>query len=128
MQKTAYEMRISDWSSDVCSSDLVVNKETKEVGFKEVVADKDECNRADTTLEGLSSLKPVMGEGHTITAGNASQLADGSSACVVMEDKVAEKRGIQPLGRYVGMAVSGTEPEEMGNGAVFAIPHLLDRF
>src|SRR3546814_6121422 len=87
----------------------VVNKETKEVSFKEVVADKDECNRADTTLEGLSSLKPVMGEGHTITAGNASQLADGSSACVVMEAKVAEKRGLQPLGRYVGMAVRSEE-------------------
>src|SRR3546814_14047912 len=116
MQKTAYEMRISDWSSDVCSSDLVVNKETKEVSFKEVVADKDECNRADTTLAGLSSLKPVMGEGHTITAGNASQLADGSSACVVMEAKVAAKRGLQPLGRYVGRAVAGTQPAEMGIG------------
>src|SRR3546814_17638664 len=85
-------------------------------------------NRADTTLEGLSSLKPVMGEGHTITAGNASQLADGSSACVVMEAKVAEKRGLQPLGRYVGMAVAGTEPDEMGIGPVFAIPKLLERF
>src|SRR3546814_14203755 len=81
----------------------VMDKETKEVSFKEVVADKDECNRPDTTLEGLASLKPVMGEGHTITAGNASQLSDGSSACVVMEAKVAEKRGLTPLGRYVGM-------------------------
>src|SRR3546814_10016414 len=86
----------------------VVDKETKEVSYKDVVADRDECNRPDTTLEGLASLKPVMGEGHTITAGNASQLSDGSSACVVMEARVAEKRGLQPLGRYVGMAVAGT--------------------
>src|SRR3546814_1510657 len=100
----------------------VMDKETKEVSFKEVVADKDECNRPDTTLEGLASLKPVMGEGHTITAGNASQLSDGSSACVVMEAKVAEKRGLTPLGRYVGMAVAGTEPDAMGIGPVFAIP------
>jgi acetyl-CoA C-acetyltransferase/acetyl-CoA acyltransferase len=69
-----------------------------------------------------------MGEGHTITAGNASQLSDGSSACVVMEAKVAERRGLTPLGRYVGMAVAGTEPDEMGIGPVYAIPKLLDRF
>jgi alkylhydroperoxidase family enzyme len=69
-----------------------------------------------------------MGEGHTITAGNASQLSDGSSACVLMEAKVAEKRGLTPLGRYVGMAVAGTEPDEMGIGPVFAIPKLLERF
>src|SRR3546814_6399213 len=72
---------------------------------------KDECNRPDTTLEGLASLKPVMGEGHTITAGNASQLSDGSSACVVMEAKVAEKRGLTPLGRYVGMRSEEHTPE-----------------
>ena len=106
----------------------VMDKETKEVSFHDVTAEKDECNRPDTTLEGLSSLKPVMGEGHTITAGNASQLADGSSACVLMEAKTAEKRGLQPLGRYVGMAVAGTEPDEMGIGPVFAIPKLLERF
>jgi acetyl-CoA acetyltransferase len=67
-----------------------------------------------------------MGEGNTITAGNASQLSDGSSACVLMEAKVAEKRGLTPLGRYVGMAVAGTEPDEMGIGPVFAIPKLLE--
>src|SRR3546814_1121915 len=94
---------------------------------EDAAADRDECNRPDTTLEGLASLKPVMGEGHTITAGNASQLSDGSSACVVMEARVAEKRGLQPLGRYVGMAVAGTEPDEMGIGTVFAIPRLLER-
>ena len=106
----------------------VVNKETKEVTQKEVTLAKDEGNRADTTLEGLSSLQPVMGPGKTITAGNASQLSDGSSASVLMEEKVAEKRGLTPLGRYVGMAVAGTEPDEMGIGPVFAIPALLDRF
>lgn len=106
----------------------VVNKETKEVTQKEVTLTKDEGNRADTTLEGLSSLQPVMGPGKTITAGNASQLSDGSSASVLMEEKVAEKRGLTPLGRYVGMAVAGTEPDEMGIGPVFAIPALLDRF
>src|SRR3546814_12538161 len=105
-----------------------MEKETKECRLKEVVANKDECNRPDTTLEGLASLKPVMGEGHTITAGNASQLSDGSSACVVMEAKVAEKRGLTPLGRYVGMAVAGTAPDEMGIGPVFAIPKLPARF
>ncbi|MCW3836105.1 acetyl-CoA C-acyltransferase [Sphingomonas canadensis] len=105
----------------------VTNKETKEVTQKEVTLAKDEGNRADTTLEGLSALQPVLPNG-TITAGNASQLSDGSSACVVMEEKLAEKRGLQPLGRYVGMAVAGTKPDEMGIGPVFAIPKLLDRF
>src|SRR3546814_16506144 len=87
-----------------------------------------EGNGPDTPLEGLASRKPVRGEGHTITAGNASQRSDGSSAFVVMEAKVAEKRGLTPLGRYVGMAVAGTEPDEMGIGPVFAIPKLLERF
>jgi acetyl-CoA acetyltransferase family protein len=106
----------------------ITNKETKEVTYKEVTLSKDEGNRADTTLEGLKALPPVMGPGMTITAGNASQLSDGASASVLMEEKLAEKRGLQPLGRYVGMAVAGTEPDEMGIGPVFAIPKLLERF
>ncbi|MBO9624044.1 MAG: acetyl-CoA C-acyltransferase [Sphingomonas sp.] len=105
----------------------VVNKETKEVTSKEVTLAKDEGNRPDTTAEGLAALQPVL-PGGTVTAGNASQLSDGSAACVLMEEKTAEKRGLQPLGRYVGMAVAGTEPDEMGIGPVFAIPKLLDRF
>ncbi|NML06019.1 acetyl-CoA C-acyltransferase [Sphingomonas sp. G-3-2-10] len=105
----------------------VVNKETKEVSQKEVTLTKDEGNRADTTLEGLKSLQPVLPNG-TVTAGNASQLSDGSSASVLMEEKLAEKRGLQPLGRYVGMAVAGTKPDEMGIGPVYAVPALLDRF
>jgi acetyl-CoA C-acetyltransferase/acetyl-CoA acyltransferase len=105
----------------------VQNKETGEISDREVTVAKDEGNRPETTLEGLSSLQPVMGPGTTITAGNASQLSDGSSASVLMEAKLAEKRGLTPLGRYVGMAVAGTEPDEMGIGPVFAIPKLLER-
>ena len=70
----------------------------------------------------------MLGEGTVITAGNASQLSDGASACVVMDAALAEKRGLEPLGRYVGMAVAGTEPDEMGIGPVFAVPKLLERF
>jgi acetyl-CoA C-acetyltransferase len=106
----------------------VVNKETKEVTHKEITLAKDEGNRADTTLEGLQSLNAVMGPEMTITAGNASQLSDGSSAVVMMEAGVAAAKGLAPLGRYVGMAVAGTEPDEMGIGPVFAVPKLLARF
>jgi len=105
----------------------VTDKATGEVSQKEVTLAKDEGNRADTTLEGLQSLKTVLPDG-TITAGNASQLSDGSAAVVVMEAGVAAKKGLTPLGRYVGMAVGGTEPDEMGIGPVVAVPKLLDRF
>ena len=103
----------------------VKDKATGEVSEVEVTLTKDEGNRPETTLEGLQALQPVMGPGMNITAGNASQLSDGSSAAVLMEAKLAEQRGLQPLGRYVGMAVAGTEPDEMGIGPVFAIPKLL---
>lgn len=103
----------------------VMDKETKEVSQVEFTLTKDEGNRPETTLEGLQSLNPVMGPGMNITAGNASQLSDGSSASILMEAKLAEQKGLQPLGRYVGMAVAGTEPDEMGIGPVFAIPKLL---
>lgn len=111
----------------VTATMAVTNKETKEVSYKEVTLSKDEGNRADTTLEGLKSLKPVLGPDLNITAGNASQLSDGASASVLMEESVAAKKGLTPLGRYVGMAVAGTEPDEMGIGPVFAIPKLLER-
>jgi acetyl-CoA C-acetyltransferase len=104
------------------------DKETGEVTMHEVTLSKDEGNRPDTQLEGLKALQPVMGPDATITAGNASQLSDGSSASILMEASVAEKKGLKPLGRYVGMAVAGTEPDEMGIGPVFAIPKLLERF
>ncbi|MBB3034185.1 acetyl-CoA C-acyltransferase [Alteriqipengyuania lutimaris] len=105
----------------------VKDKETGEVSEKEVTVAKDEGNRPDTKLEGLASLNPVLGPDTTITAGNASQLSDGSSASILMDEKLAEKRGLTPLGRYVGMAVAGTEPDEMGIGPVFAIPAVLER-
>jgi acetyl-CoA C-acetyltransferase/acetyl-CoA acyltransferase len=103
------------------------NKETGEVTREEVTLAKDEGNRPETTLEALAGL-PVVVPGGTVTAGNASQLSDGAAALVLMEARTAEKRGLAPLGRYVGMAVAGTEPDEMGIGPVFAIPKLLDRF
>jgi acetyl-CoA C-acetyltransferase len=106
----------------------VKDKTTGETSMKEVTLTKDEGNRPETTLEGLASLQPVMGPEAMITAGNASQLSDGASACVVMEAGMAAERGLKPLGRYVGMAVAGTEPEEMGIGPVFAVPKLLKRF
>ena len=105
----------------------VKDKETGEVSEREVTVAKDEGNRPDTKLEGLASLNPVLGPDTTITAGNASQLSDGSSASILMDEKLAEKRGLTPLGRYVGMAVAGTEPDEMGIGPVFAIPAVLER-
>ncbi len=106
----------------------LVNKETGAVTYQEVTLSKDEGNRADTTADGLALLKPVRGPDAFITAGNASQLSDGASASIVMEAKAAEARGLKPLGRYVGMAVAGTEPDEMGIGPVFAVPKLLKRF
>jgi acetyl-CoA C-acetyltransferase len=105
----------------------IVNKETGEATSRDVTLAKDEGNRAETTIEGLSSLKTVRAGG-TITAGNASQLSDGASAVVLMEASVAARRGLTPLGRYVGMAVAGTGPDEMGIGPVFAVPKLLSRF
>ena len=108
------------------SSMGVMDRETKEISFHDVVLDKDEGNRPSTTLEGLAGLKSVR-EGGFITAGNASQLSDGASAAVVMEAKVAEKRGLEPLGIYRGTAVAGCEPDEMGIGPVFAVPKLLER-
>ncbi len=105
----------------------VTDKATGETSTKEVTLTKDEGNRPETTLEGLKSLQPVI-PGGSITAGNASQLSDGSAAVVIMEAATAAKKGLAPLGRFVGMAVAGTEPDEMGIGPVFAIPKLLSRF
>ena len=117
--------KFDDEIVEVTTTMNVMDKETKEVSQREITLSKDEGNRPETTLEGLQSLNPVMGPGMNITAGNASQLSDGSSASVLMEAKLAEQKGLEPLGRYVGMAVAGTEPDEMGIGPVFAIPKLL---
>jgi acetyl-CoA C-acetyltransferase len=104
-----------------------LDKATGQVSDKTVTLTKDEGNRPETTLEVLAALKPVV-EGGSVTAGNSSQLSDGASACVLMEAGLAAQRGLAPLGRYVGMAVAGTEPDEMGIGPVFAVPKLLKRF
>jgi len=104
-----------------------LDKATGEESIVDYVVDKDECNRPQTTLEGLQSLQPVRGEGNFITAGNASELSDGAAAVVVMEAKEAERRGLEPLGAFKGFAVAGCEPDEMGIGPVFAVPRLLER-
>ncbi|MGD0052175.1 MAG: acetyl-CoA C-acyltransferase, partial [Vulcanimicrobiaceae bacterium] len=109
------------------SRKAVTDKATGAVSYEDVVLAQDEGNRADTTLPGLAKLEPVRGPGKTITAGNASQLSDGASACVVMDAALASKRGIQPLGFYRGMVVVGLEPDEMGIGPIYAIPKLLER-
>jgi acetyl-CoA C-acetyltransferase len=111
----------------------VFNKETKETTYQDVTLAKDEGNRPSTTLEGLKSLEPVfkdgqfVKEGRFVTAGNASQLSDGASACVLMDGALASRQGLQPLGLYRGLAVAGCGPDEMGIGPVFAIPKLLKR-
>jgi acetyl-CoA acetyltransferase family protein len=102
----------------------IANKETREVSHKEVTLAKDEGNRPDTTAESLAALAPVI-EGGTVTAGNASQLSDGASACVLMEASLAARRGLAPLGLYRGMTVVGNAPEEMGIGPIYAVPRLL---
>jgi acetyl-CoA acetyltransferase family protein len=105
----------------------VENKETKEVTQEEAFLRQDEGNRPETTLEGLAKLKPVRGDDQFITAGNASQLSDGASACVMMSDTEAAKRGLTPLGIFRGFAVAGCEPDEMGIGPIYAVPRLLKR-
>lgn len=129
-QRTAAAQAAGAFDQEIFAVDAVMgvqDKETGEISKQAVSLAKDEGNRPGTTLENLQALKPVV-EGGVITAGNASQLSDGSSACVVMEAKLAEQRGLAPLGRYVGMAVAGTKPDEMGIGPVFAVPKLLERF
>ena len=110
----------------ISATRAIKDKETGEISYADVTLSKDEGNRPQSTLEGLANLNPVV-DGGSITAGNASQLSDGASACVVMELKMAQKRGLEPLGIYRGMAVAGNEPEEMGLGPIYAIPKLLAR-
>jgi acetyl-CoA C-acetyltransferase len=108
----------------ITAGQKLVDKETKEVSYRQVTLEMDEGNRPETTLESLQGLRPVI-EGGCITAGNASQLSDGASACVLMDGKLAEKRGLSPLGVYRGMAVAGNAPEEMGIAPIYAVPKLL---
>src|SRR5499425_3245327 len=118
--------RLDDEIIPVTAKMAVVNRNTNEITYKQVTATRDECNRPDTTLEGLAKLKPVR-DGGCITAGNASQLSDGAAAVLVMDATLAEKRGLQPLGIYRGLAVAGCEPDEMGIGPIYAVPRLLER-
>jgi acetyl-CoA C-acetyltransferase len=112
---------------EMSATKVVKDRETGEESRQEVTLTLDEGNRPDSTAEGLAGLGPVF-DGGTVTAGNASQLSDGASVCVVMEAEDAAKRGLNPLGYYRGMAVAGCPPDEMGIGPVFAVPKLLERF
>lgn len=129
-QRTAAAQATGAFDAEIVPVDAkmaVTDKATGSISYTDVRLTKDEGNRPETTIEGLRGLKPVL-EGGCITAGNASQLSDGAAACVVMEAGLAIRRGLAPLGRYVGMAVAGTKPDEMGIGPVFAVPTLLERF
>jgi len=106
----------------------VQDKESGQISKVQATAERDNCNRPGTSYESLAKLAPVKGEGKFITAGNASQLSDGASACVLMEAKEAERLGLQALGAFRGLALAGCEPDEMGIGPVFAVPKLLERF
>ncbi len=119
--------KFKDELAPISTRMAIVDKQTKEVTFKDVTLSQDEGPRPDTTAEGLAGLKPVRGEGFTITAGNASQLSDGASATVIMSDKEASRRGLRPLGIFRGFVAAGCEPDEMGIGPVFAVPRLLKR-
>ncbi len=135
-QRTAQAQQAGRFDDEIvplASVKSVFDKETKDVSYEEVTLERDEGNRPGTTLENLAALQPVYADGSVvkqgkhITAGNASQLSDGASACVVMDSELAEKRGIDPLGIYRGIAVAGCAPDEMGIGPVFAVPKLLEK-
>lgn len=129
-QRTAAAQSARRFDNEIVAVEVVMamtDKTSGETTRRPVTLSRDEGARPETTLEGLATLKPVL-EGGSVTAGNASQLSDGASACVIMEAGEARRRGLEPLGRYVGMAVAGTNPDEMGIGPVFAVPKLLERF
>ena len=129
-QRTAAGQRDGHFDREIVplpTTKVVVDKATGESREEPVTLVRDEGNRPDTTAQGLAALKPVAGEKGVITAGNASQLSDGASACVVMDARLAERRGLSPLGIFRGYAVAACEPDEMGIGPVFAVPRLLER-
>tara|TARA_B110001454_G_scaffold209723_1_gene223491 strand:+ start:2675 stop:3847 length:1173 start_codon:yes stop_codon:yes gene_type:complete len=129
-RRTAAAQQRGAFDQEIIAVEATMKVQDKATGLiedKAIRIEKDEGNRPETSLESLASLKSVV-EGGSITAGNASQLSDGAAAVVMMEARLAEQRGLQPLGRYVGMAVAGTKPDEMGIGPVFAVPKLLERF
>ena len=130
-QRTAAAQQAGRFDEEIVpltTTKLVTDKVTAETHEEEVTLSRDECNRPNTTLEGLLALRPVYNrKGATVTAGNASQFADGASACVVMDGKLAEQRNLEPLGIYRGLVVVGVEPDEMGIGPALAVPKLLRR-
>jgi acetyl-CoA acetyltransferase family protein len=119
--------RFDDEIVPLTAEKYILDKEGKVAGTEVFTLTRDEGNRPETNLEGLAKLKPVAGPGNFVTAGNASQLSDGASACIVMSDKEAQKRGLTPLGIYRGFEVAGCHPDEMGIGPVFAVPKLLKK-
>jgi len=134
--RTALAQREGRFDAEIVPMTAVWKKTNRETGsdeFVDVRVDRDECNRPETTLESLAALKPVyrggrvVKEGKYVTAGNASQQSDGASACVLMDAREAERRGVSPLGLFRGFVVAGCEPDEMGIGPVFAVPRLLAR-
>ncbi|HVY86878.1 MAG TPA: acetyl-CoA C-acyltransferase, partial [Caulobacterales bacterium] len=129
-KRTAAAQAAGRLDQEIAPIDVVkqlVDRSGAVTGEEPVRLSQDEGNRPDTTLEGLTKLKPVSGDDAFITAGNASQLSDGASVCVVMAEDEAARRGLRPLGRFAGFAVAGCEPDEMGIGPVFAVPKLLAR-
>ena len=130
-QRTAAAQRAGLFDDEIvplATTKIVVDKATGESREEAALLDRDECNRPETNLEGLAKLEPVRGSDKFVTAGNASQLSDGASACVVMDARLAERRGLSPLGIFRGLAVAGCHPDEMGIGPVYAIPRLLQRY
>ena len=128
-QRTAAAQEAGAFDDEIVAmsaSKGVMDKESGDISFHDVMLEKDEGNRPGTNIEGLAGLKPVF-DGGVISAGNASQLSDGASATVIMDSRLAEKKNLEPLGIYRGIAVAGTEPDEMGIGPVFAVPKLLER-
>ena len=129
-RRTAIAQQAGQFDDEIVplpSTMLVKDRDTGEISSRDVALDRDEGNRPGTNMEGLAGLEPVRGPEHFVTAGNASQLSDGASACVVMDARLAERRNLEPLGLYKGLAVAGCEPDEMGIGPVFAVPRLLER-
>jgi len=130
-QKTAMAQQKNLFDDEIIpvhTKQIIKDKDSGDIRREDIILSSDECNRPDTSLQNLASLTPVQDRDGCITAGNASQLSDGASASVVMNELVAEKRGLVPLGAYKGVTVTGCEPDEMGIGPAIAIPKLLKRF
>jgi acetyl-CoA C-acetyltransferase len=129
-QRTAAAQKNDLFADEIVPMDttmMLKDKETGETSEVDYTVTKDECNRPSTTIEGLSALPPIQGDGYYITAGNASQLSDGAASVLMMEAAEASRRGLEPLGAFRGFATAGCEPDEMGIGPVFAVPRLLER-